>query len=40
MGAKAPERLPEFRAEFEALLAGVEASLGAHGGPFFLGCAA
>ena len=36
-GAKTPERLLEFRAEFEQLLQGVEASLGAHDGPFFLG---
>ena len=37
-GQKSPDRLPEFRAEFEELLGGLEASLGKHGGPFLLGC--
>lgn len=36
-GVKTPEKLPAFRAEFEELLRGVETSLGAHRGPFFLG---
>lgn len=37
-GQKSPDRLPEFRAEFEELLGGLETSLGKHGGPFLLGC--